>query len=244
MAAIDCPATSPCAPEHGIDVPENAATDRWHETSLTPRNFTRVFSALLTRALIAISSYRGRNYGISCVPPIGGAGRRPTPSKRSIPTDRFGVATNTKSRGVAAATAPNSGKILLRNRPFRVANHSRGQGNGMAHYTDKTLSKHIRMLPEQWERIERAAQGSALTANQLVMDLAIEALERRDWPTTRAEIHVARTSLFTAQTIARDLISNGRESEVEEIREFISTIVPDVPDREPAPSDRAGPAPR
>ena len=47
-----------------------------------------------------------------------------------------------------------------------------------------------------------------------------------------AEIRVARASLFAAQAIARDLIAAGREHEVAEIRDFISTIVPD-PDANP-----------
>ena len=106
----------------------------------------------------------------------------------------------------------------------------------MADSTEKTVKKNIRVLPEQWERIERAAEGSALTANQLVMELAIEALERREDPKTVAEIRVARASLFAAQAIARDLIADGREKDVEEIRAFISTIVPD-PDVKP-PSGR------
>ena len=97
----------------------------------------------------------------------------------------------------------------------------------MAKSTDKTLSKHIRVTPEQWERIEQASQGAALTANQLVVELAIEALDRREWPGTEAEIKVARASLFAAQALARGLIADGREHEVQEIRDFISTIVPD-----------------
>ena len=97
----------------------------------------------------------------------------------------------------------------------------------MADSTNRTLSKHIRVLPEQWERVERASQNTALTANQLVIELAIEALDRREWPRTEAEIKVARASLFAAQALALDLISAGRENEVQEIREFISTIVPD-----------------
>ena len=97
----------------------------------------------------------------------------------------------------------------------------------MTDATEKTVNKHIRVRPEQWERVEEAAQAGALTANQLVMELAIEALDRREWPKTEAEIRVARASLFTAQAVARDLIAAGREKEVQEIREFISTIVPD-----------------
>lgn len=102
----------------------------------------------------------------------------------------------------------------------------------MEQSTEKTLNKHIRVHPEQWERIERAAQGSALTANQLVMELAMQALDRREWPATEAEVRVARASLFSAQALARGLIADGREQEVQEIREFISTIVPD-PDAKP-----------
>lgn len=97
----------------------------------------------------------------------------------------------------------------------------------MAESPEKTLNKHIRVQPEQWEHIERVAEGSALTANQLVMERAMEALDRREWPSTDAEIRVARASLFAAQVLARDLVANGREQEVQEIREFISTIVPD-----------------
>ena len=107
----------------------------------------------------------------------------------------------------------------------------------MADSTDKTLSKHIRVSPEQWERIERASQGTALTANQLVVELAIQALDRRQWPRSEAEIKVARASLFAAQALARGLIADGREQEVQEIRDFISTIVPDV--KEPSPSHDA-----
>ena len=63
--------------------------------------------------------------------------------------------------------------------------------------------------------------------NQLVIELAIEALDRRQWPESETEIRVARASLFSAQALARGLIADGREQEVQEIRSFISTIVPD-----------------
>ncbi len=95
----------------------------------------------------------------------------------------------------------------------------------------KPQEKHIRVLPDQWERLEKAAEGSLITANQLVIELAMEALNRRAWLSTEAQIQVARASLFAAQAIARDLIASGRENQVQKIREFISTIVPDV-DRE------------
>jgi len=104
----------------------------------------------------------------------------------------------------------------------------------MANSPSPTIDKHVRVSPEQWARIELAAQGTALTANQVVIELAMEALDHRQWPSTRAEVHVARASLFTAQVLARDLIAQGRENEIQEIRKFISTIVPD-PDHERPP---------
>ena len=110
----------------------------------------------------------------------------------------------------------------------------------MADSTEKTVNKHIRVRPEQWERIEEAAHGGALTANQLVIELALEALDRREWPKTEAEIRVARASLFTAQAIARDLIAAGREKEVKEIRDFISMIVPDIDPTLPVNEQSAG----
>ena len=108
----------------------------------------------------------------------------------------------------------------------------------MAESTERTINKHIRVLPEQWERIERAAQGTALTANQLVIELAIQALDRRDWPSTETEVRVARASLFSAQVLARQLIAAGKENEIQEVRDFISTIVPDV-ETENHPSERS-----
>ena len=108
--------------------------------------------------------------------------------------------------------------------------------------TKKSIKKHVRVTPEQWQRIERAAQGTALTANQIVIELAVEALDRREWPRTEAEIRVARASLFTAQAIALDLIASGREQEVQEIREFISSIVPD-PDAGVSPQAHYGDPP-
>ena len=91
----------------------------------------------------------------------------------------------------------------------------------------KTLQKNIRVTPGQWDRIENAARERDVSANRLLVELAIEALDRREWPRTQAEIRVARASLFAAQVLARDMIAAGREDEVEEIRDSISTIVPD-----------------
>ena len=92
---------------------------------------------------------------------------------------------------------------------------------------DRALHKHIRILPEQWQRVEHAAAGTVYSANQLLVELAMEALHRRESLHANAELRVARASLFAAQAIARQLITDGRENEVQEIREFISGIVPD-----------------
>ena len=100
----------------------------------------------------------------------------------------------------------------------------------MADPREKALHKHVRIAPEQWERLEQAAQGTPHSPNQILVELAMEALDHREWPGTEVEMRVARASLFTAQAIALDLIAAGREKEVQEIRDFISTIVPD-PDR-------------
>ena len=98
----------------------------------------------------------------------------------------------------------------------------------------QSQQKNIRVTAEQWTRIEEAAKERQVSPNQLVVALAIETLDRREWPGTEAEIKVARASLFAAQALARGLIADGRENEVQEIREFISGIVPDPDARGPA----------
>ena len=91
----------------------------------------------------------------------------------------------------------------------------------------QSLQKNIRVTAEQWDRMEGAARERNVSPYQLVIELAIEALDRREWPRLEAEIKDARASLFAAQALAHDLIANGHEKDVQEIREFISTIVPD-----------------
>ena len=151
-------------------------------------------------------------------------------------TGRFRVPTKTRWPVPALQLRPFRAESRHATISFGSPNQLKGQPTVMEQSAEKTLNKHIRVHPEQWERIEWAAQGSALTANQLVIELAMQALDRHEWPDTEAEIRVARASLFTAQAIARDLISAGRGNEVEEIRDFISTIVPD-PDAATAEKD-------
>ncbi len=85
----------------------------------------------------------------------------------------------------------------------------------------------VGVTPEQWNRIEKTARERDISPNRLIVNLVMEALDHGEWPRTEAEIRVARASLFTAQAIARDLISTGRVEDVRDIRAFISTVVPD-----------------
>ena len=99
----------------------------------------------------------------------------------------------------------------------------------MTETTDRALSRRIRVLPEQWERFESAARGTGRTANELVIDLALEALDRREWPRTEAEIHLLRSAMFTAQATVRDMEKAGRHDEIEAISRTISEIAPELP---------------
>ena len=92
----------------------------------------------------------------------------------------------------------------------------------MPETTDRTQVRHNRVLPEQWERIENAARGTTRTADELVIDLATEALDRREWPRTEAGIHLLRSAIFTAQATIRDMERAGRHDEIEAIGRTIS----------------------
>ena len=93
----------------------------------------------------------------------------------------------------------------------------------------QTVQKNIRVTPEQWERIETAADQRGISANQLVIELALEALDRREWPRTQAEIHLLRSAMFTAQATARDMAAAGRGEEIDEIARAISKVAPELP---------------
>ena len=102
----------------------------------------------------------------------------------------------------------------------------------------KTVSKHIRIEATLWERLEAAARDRETTANRLLAELATQWLRNREWPATDVQLQVARSSLFTAQAMARNLIAEKRENEIEEIRRYISTIIPDVSPVSPAATER------
>ncbi len=99
----------------------------------------------------------------------------------------------------------------------------------------KTLARHIRVDEQHWRRIESLADERQTTPNQLLVELAIEALDHRDWPQNPLEIRMLRACLFTSQALARDMIAAGRGDEVEAIRREISKMVPDLPDESSTP---------
>ena len=93
----------------------------------------------------------------------------------------------------------------------------------------QTIQKNIRVTPEQWKRIENEAKKREMSPNRLVVELVMEALERREWPRTEEEIHLLRAAMFTAQAIIRDMERAGREEEIEQISRNISEIAPELP---------------
>ena len=79
------------------------------------------------------------------------------------------------------------------------------------------MEKRIRVSSGQWDRLQDAAEGTR-----------VEALDRREWPATEAEIRMNRGSLFTAQVQARELIDTGCEEKLAEIRRHVSQMALDA----------------
>ena len=92
-----------------------------------------------------------------------------------------------------------------------------------------TIGRHIRIDEGDWRRIETLAEVRDMSPNRLLVELAVEALDRREWPRTELEIQLLRSAMFTAQALARDMIAAGRAEEVEQIRRSISDVVPGLP---------------
>ena len=93
----------------------------------------------------------------------------------------------------------------------------------------QTAQKNIRFTFEEWKRVEKEAREREISPNRLVVELALEGLERREWPRTEAEIHLLRSSMFVAQAIIRDMEKAGREEEIEQISRTISEVAPELP---------------
>ena len=99
---------------------------------------------------------------------------------------------------------------------------------GAAKRMAQTTQKNIRFTPEQWKRVEKEARERGISPNRLVVELTLEALGRREWPRTEAEIHLLRSAMFTAQAIIRDMEKAGREEEIEQISRNISEVAPEL----------------
>ena len=95
----------------------------------------------------------------------------------------------------------------------------------------QTIQKNIRVTPEQWKRIENESEKREMSPNRLVVEFVMEALERREWPRTEAEIHLLRSAMFVAQAIIRDMERDGRDEEIEQISTSISQIAPELPSK-------------
>ena len=93
----------------------------------------------------------------------------------------------------------------------------------------QTIQKNIRVTPEQWKHVEKEAMARGVSPNKLVVELAMEGLERREWPRSEAEIHLLRSAMFAAQAIIRDMERTGRDDEIETIRRNISEVAPELP---------------
>ena len=106
------------------------------------------------------------------------------------------------------------------------------QGRSLA--MSRTIARHIRIGAEHRRRIGSLANEHRTTPNQLVVELAIEALNHREWPQSPLEIQMLRPCPFTAQATARGMIAAGRSEEAGEIRREISKIVPELRDRSTA----------
>ena len=99
----------------------------------------------------------------------------------------------------------------------------------------QTLQKNIRVTSEQWKRVEKEADEQGVSPNRLVVELTMEALERREWPRTEAEIYLLRSAMFAAQAIVRDMEAAGREEEIEQISKNISEVSPELPLKQAKP---------
>ena len=93
----------------------------------------------------------------------------------------------------------------------------------------QTLQKNIRVTPGQWDRIEKEAVERGFSANRLVVELAMEAMDHGEWPRTEYEIQLLRSVMFVAQAMVRDMERAGRGEEIEEISRYISEVAQELP---------------
>ena len=92
-----------------------------------------------------------------------------------------------------------------------------------------TIGRHIRIDEGDWRRIEALAEARDTSPNRLLVELAVEAVDRCEWPRNELEIQPLHSAMFAAQALALDRIAAGRAEEVEQIRRTLSDIVPELP---------------
>ena len=65
----------------------------------------------------------------------------------------------------------------------------------------QTIAKAAGVTPEQRGRVGNVSADRMLSANQLVIELAMEAIGRHGWSRTNAKIHFARVTMFVAPAL-------------------------------------------
>ena len=95
----------------------------------------------------------------------------------------------------------------------------------------RMIAGHIRIDAEHRRPTESLANERRTTPNQLLVELAVEALGSGEWPRNPLEIQMLRSCPFTVQATACDMTAAGRKEEldVDEICRDISQIAPEVP---------------
>ena len=81
----------------------------------------------------------------------------------------------------------------------------------MIDHQESALHEHLRVSPEQWERLEQTAQGNPLFPGPSPGSTRDGGPRPPRMATHDTEMRAARASLFAAQAIARKLIADGRE---------------------------------
>ena len=103
----------------------------------------------------------------------------------------------------------------------------------------QTVQKNIRVTPEQWERIEKAADERGISANQLLVELAMEALDGRQWPRTEANPSPALRNVHRTGHGARHGGGRTRRRDRRN-RAHISKIAPELPPDSSDDTDEGG----
>ena len=86
----------------------------------------------------------------------------------------------------------------------------------------QTIQQKIKIMLEQCRRVEKEATDRDVSPNRLVVELAMEAVERWKLPRTEAKIHPFHPGIFAAQAIARGMESTGRDTKFEQINRTIT----------------------